>query len=332
MHDRAGVFPSDPDALDALPGIGPYTARAIVCFAFDKRECFIETNIRAVYIQHFHRYFQNPEAVRDAEILTLIEATLPRDYPRIFYYALMDYGAALKKAQSNPNRQSAHYTRQSRFEGSLRQARGAIIRCLSKTGAATLEAVAEAEHIERERLEKAAAALEAEGLVACDGGVYRIRNGVTAETKAALNAYIQAHWIEGARDTVSDSASFEDYLAAQYNPETFSLLLNRYRQERGLSAQELYRRADIDRRLYSKIMNSRDYKPSKQTVAACGLALCLDSAEMDALLEAAGFALSKNAVFDLVIAYCVENKIYNLRDVNELLYDQHQPLLTRMPE
>jgi A/G-specific adenine glycosylase len=48
MHDRGGVFPEDTDALDALPGIGPYTARAIVCFAFNKRECFIETNIRAV--------------------------------------------------------------------------------------------------------------------------------------------------------------------------------------------------------------------------------------------------------------------------------------------
>jgi len=166
-----GIFPSDPDELDALPGIGPYTARAVSTFAFGLPNVFIETNIRSVFIFFF---FAERETVTDAEILSLIEATLPPDNPREWYYALMDYGAALKKTVKNPNRKSSHYTKQSAFEGSLRQARGAAIRSLSALGEATAAAIADNGHVDGERLGKALEALVAEGLVAERGGVYRI--------------------------------------------------------------------------------------------------------------------------------------------------------------
>lgn len=172
---KGGTFPDTADELDALPGIGPYTARAVCTFAFNKPEVFIETNIRSVYI-----FFFFPDAagleVKDSDLLYLIEQTLYRENPRLWYYALMDYGAALKKKVENPSRKSRHYTKQSRFEGSLRQARGAIIRQLvnSASGCALYD-IARKENIEPELLEKAASALAAEKIITSDGALYRIR-------------------------------------------------------------------------------------------------------------------------------------------------------------
>lgn len=171
-----GVFPADVQALDALPGIGPYTARAIATFAFGMPEVFIETNIRAVYIFFF---FHEQSNVSDKALLSLIEDTLMSDNPRIWYYALMDYGAELKKKVQNPNRKSAHYTKQSRFEGSLRQARGAVLRQLvrEKHGAAvTLESISQTENIDYDRIKAAAEALLAENMIISAGGGYVIRD------------------------------------------------------------------------------------------------------------------------------------------------------------
>ncbi len=166
-----GVFPRDPDELDALPGIGPYTARAVVTFAFGSPEVFIETNIRSVFIFFF---FPGMEKVDDKEILPLIAQTLDRENPREWYYALMDYGAALKKSVKNPNRRSSSYTRQSKFEGSLRQARGAILRALSSGGDGNrleLSYIAEKEEIDMDRMRKAAVSLCGEGLLVCEAEI-----------------------------------------------------------------------------------------------------------------------------------------------------------------
>ncbi|MFC1650505.1 A/G-specific adenine glycosylase [Candidatus Latescibacterota bacterium] len=122
-----GVIPSDEDALRSLPGIGPYTANAIRAFAFNIPSVFIETNIRSVFI---HRFFKDRTGVNDAEIFPLIAQTLDTGRPRQWYYALMDYGAFLKKNIKNPNRSSAHYSKQSPFQGSDRQIRGLILELL----------------------------------------------------------------------------------------------------------------------------------------------------------------------------------------------------------
>jgi A/G-specific adenine glycosylase len=166
-----GEFPSEPDALDALPGIGPYTARAISTFAFGLPQVFIETNIRSVFLFFF---FPDTQGVDDKELLPLIEATLDRDDPRSWYYALMDYGADLKRKVVNPNRRSSAYGRQSKFQGSVRQARGAIVRYLDAHGCGTLESVAAEESLPYERVELAAAALIKEGLIVADRTGYRI--------------------------------------------------------------------------------------------------------------------------------------------------------------
>jgi len=115
------------------------------------------------------------EKVSDAEILPLVERTLDKTNPREWYWALMDYGAELKKRVQNPSQKSAHYVRQSPFRGSLREARGAIVRQLTEKKSTTLSEIARSEGISLSRLEKAASRLLEERFVCETKGVYRIR-------------------------------------------------------------------------------------------------------------------------------------------------------------
>jgi A/G-specific adenine glycosylase len=170
-------FPSTADELKKLPGIGPYTAGAVIAFAHNSAEIFIETNIRSVFIFFFFKSARkNDDAlpVRDSQILPLIEQTLFRESPRLWYYALMDYGAALKKKTMNPSRMSAHYTKQSKFKGSVREARGAIIRSITTHGKSSIEQIAQRESIEYDRLKKAADSLVAENFICQDDGAFFI--------------------------------------------------------------------------------------------------------------------------------------------------------------
>jgi A/G-specific adenine glycosylase len=127
LHEYQGKLPMDPEELVKLPGIGRYSASAIYTFATNKPTCFIETNIRRVYI---HFFFDDREGIRDDEIMPLVEKTMDSNNPREWYYALMDYGVKLKKEVANPNRRSAHYQKQSAFHGSDRQIRGMILKAL----------------------------------------------------------------------------------------------------------------------------------------------------------------------------------------------------------
>lgn len=127
MLEHKGRLPNEQEKLLALPGIGNYTAGAVMAFAFNKPVVFMDTNIRRVYI---HEFFSDKSSVHDDELFPLIEETLDRENPRKWYNALMDYGALLKTEQVNPNRRSAHYTRQSTFENSNRQVRGKILKAL----------------------------------------------------------------------------------------------------------------------------------------------------------------------------------------------------------
>jgi A/G-specific adenine glycosylase len=129
VQEYKGTFPSDEVSLLKLPGVGPYTAKAILAFAYSIPVSLIETNVRNVYLHHF---FHDKTDVQDAEILRLIAVTADTKKPREWYYALMDYGSHLKKTHGNANIKSAHYTKQSTFKGSDRQIRGTIIKLLTK--------------------------------------------------------------------------------------------------------------------------------------------------------------------------------------------------------
>lgn len=123
-----GVFPGTYDTLQELPGVGPYTAGAILAFAYNQPVPIIETNIRTVFLYHF---FPTQTEVTEEELLAHINATLDTTAPRRWYAALMDYGTYLKREQGNQNTRAKNYRPQSTFRGSNREVRGAIIRYLA---------------------------------------------------------------------------------------------------------------------------------------------------------------------------------------------------------
>jgi A/G-specific adenine glycosylase len=138
MVEYGGRFPKEVSALEDLPGIGPYTAGAIAAFAYNSPEVFIETNIRTVFLHSdILKKVRNDSTINDKELLPLVEEALARTTlePREFYAALMDYGSYLKKRGIRLNKQSKHYVKQSKFEGSARQLRGAILRELLQKSA-----------------------------------------------------------------------------------------------------------------------------------------------------------------------------------------------------
>ncbi len=136
-----GKFPKQASEIEELPGIGPYTARAVATFAFNSPEIFIETNIRTVFTHHFFNGRGQSSSVHDKEILPLIERELNKSKmePRDFYAALMDYGSHLKANGIRINNKSKHYTKQSKFEGSLRQKRAAALRVALAKGVSEAE-------------------------------------------------------------------------------------------------------------------------------------------------------------------------------------------------
>jgi A/G-specific adenine glycosylase len=190
-NNHNGKLPNTLKDLVKLPGIGPNTAGAILAYAFNKPAIFIETNIRTVYI---HEFFKDQELIDDKEIRNLLEQTLPiregKEQPdeaihslpaatiktvglsyREFYWALMDYGTHLKQAVGNHSARSKQYVRQSRFEGSRRQLRGAVIRMLSigpQTEAYVLEQLSDI------RTPAVLADLVTEGMVEQTEGIYRL--------------------------------------------------------------------------------------------------------------------------------------------------------------
>lgn len=132
---HGGVIPDDKKALLALPGVGPSTSAGVRVFAFEQPDVYLETNVRAVFI---HELFPDRDSVSDKELVPLIEATCPQDgRVRDWYYALLDYGAHLKRALPNPTRRSRQYTRQSKFEGSHRQKRAYLLRRIIDDAATT---------------------------------------------------------------------------------------------------------------------------------------------------------------------------------------------------
>ncbi len=167
-----GAFPKKYEDILELPGIGPYTAGAIMAFAFNKPIPIIETNIRTVYI---HFFFKSHGQIHDKEILELVEKTLDKENPREWYYALMDYGAMLKKTVGNLGRQSKHYARQTSFKGSNRELRAKLLHFIAEQPATFAQI---RKHIrsesEEEKITANLAALEQEGFIAKRKGVYCI--------------------------------------------------------------------------------------------------------------------------------------------------------------
>ena len=155
ISEAGGIFPQDSKELVKLPGIGPATAAGIRAFAFNLHGVYLETNVRTVFL---HELYPQAEGVPDSELVPVVELTCPASVedaadadgtagtdaaasavvetaeteltPRSWYYALLDYGAYLKKTIPNPSRRSKSHVKQSRFEGSHRQKRAELLRVL----------------------------------------------------------------------------------------------------------------------------------------------------------------------------------------------------------
>ena len=120
----------------------------------------------------------------------------------------------------------------------------------------------------------------------------------------------------GAKDTLSETLE---------NP--FSIALMELIESKGKDSVGVYKRANIDRKLFSKIRSQSDYIPSKKTIIALALALELSFDETQALLERAGFTLSRSIMFDVIIEYFISQGKYDIHEINAVLFAYKQPPL-----
>jgi len=171
VAEHRGKLPKEPEKLLALPGIGPYTAGAIAAFAFNRPVVFMDTNIRRVYI---HEFFRDRDDIHDDEIIPFLERTMDAENPRKWYNALMDYGTMLKKEHVNPNRRSAHYSRQSPFENSNRQVRGRILKILVKEAPLTQAQLVKKTNMDPERVKRNLVQLMDEGFIKKQGRAFAL--------------------------------------------------------------------------------------------------------------------------------------------------------------
>jgi len=172
LEKYSGRIPKDPKILSALPGIGENTAGAIYCFSQNKPILFIETNIRSVFL---HEWFPKKKKVHDKEIIPLIEKTLDTKNSREWYYALMDYGAYLKKNHKNPSRKSAHHIKQIPFEKSNRYIRGNILKILLSGKTFSVDALQKKIQRKKTLIRKNLLSLEKEGFIVRKKNLFLIR-------------------------------------------------------------------------------------------------------------------------------------------------------------
>lgn len=166
------VYPKTLIEWSQLPGFGKNTASAVLVYSFNQPLVFIETNIRTVFIHHF---FKDKDNVTDSEIETLVSDTLDFENPREWYWALMDYGTYLKKEFGNASKKAAVYAKQSKFEGSFRQKRAAILRYVVTKKMATFEELCIAFPYSDEVIQTILEKLTLEGFLCVENGCYMVK-------------------------------------------------------------------------------------------------------------------------------------------------------------
>lgn len=147
-----------------------------------------------------------------------------------------------------------------------------------------------------------------------------------------IRSDIGAIYRDSCYESRASSCSFlgeelDEYNINRIKKQTFSENLMYEIEMRKIIPSKLYKKANIDRRHFSKIRNNPNYQPSKNTAIAFALALELDLDETFDFLETAGYTLTYSSRFDIIIMYCIEHKIYDIFQVNEILYKFEEPLL-----
>lgn len=128
-------------------------------------------------------------------------------------------------------------------------------------------------------------------------------------------------------DKCEPHGELDDYIKKTRQP-TFRQVLFGFIDKKDARDADIYKRAGMDRRHFSKIRSNPEYRPGKNSVIALAMALELSKNQTDKLLGAAGYSLSESDTFDLVIQFCLEKKIYSIHDINQALdYFSLKPLI-----
>lgn len=176
-------------------------------------------------------------------------------------------------------------------------------------------------------------------LVLFDKASFGISKDLLGDIQSFIDEnYVETHTLGRGRFNEPDLSHYHDVSYSKSSSEdiqdwvkmvdqSFSETLLQMIDAKGLSDVEVYKRANMDRKLFSKIRSNKDYIPNKRNVLALSIAMKLDMVETGALLECAGYALSQSQLFDVIVRYFIQYGLYDIDEINTVLFKYDQALL-----
>ena len=139
--------------------------------------------------------------------------------------------------------------------------------------------------------------------------------------------FIKTKLVEPLEGCCASESCINNYIKDNIEEETFQTKLFNHIDSKKLKDSDVYNKVSIDRRLFSKIRSNKDYHPSKETIILLSIALELTEEELVDLLTSASYSLPMNTTYDLIIRFCFKEKIYDINQINEFLYDHNCKVL-----